>query len=109
MSSVTLARYSCRCAALMPKNTNTPAYIAHAIAISIPTATSVVGIRWRVARTNAVMTAAGHSAGQMASTNAHWELSALGEQLAAAQAQVTEAEESWLALAAEAESIGVTP
>ena len=45
----------------------------------------------------------------MASTNAHWELSALGEQLAAAQAQVTAAEESWLALAAEAESIGVTP
>ena len=30
---------------------------------------------------------------QMASTNAHWELSALGEQLAAAQAEVAAAEE----------------
>ena len=45
---------------------------------------------------------------QMASTNAHWELSDLAEQLAAAQAQVTAAEESWLALAAEAEAIGLT-
>ena len=43
----------------------------------------------------------------MAATNAHWELSALGEQLAATQALVTAAEESWLALAAEAESLGV--
>jgi ATP-binding cassette subfamily F protein uup len=46
---------------------------------------------------------------EMASTNAHWELSALGEQLAAAEAEVTAAEESWLALAAEAESLGLTP
>ncbi len=46
---------------------------------------------------------------EMGSTNAHWELSALGEQLAAAQAAVTAAEESWLALAAEAEDLGLTP
>ena len=46
---------------------------------------------------------------QMNSTAAHWELSALAEQLAAAQASVTEAEESWLALAAEAEDLGLTP
>jgi hypothetical protein len=45
---------------------------------------------------------------EMASTNAHWELSALGEQLAAAQAKLSAAEESWLALAAEAESLGVS-
>ncbi len=45
----------------------------------------------------------------MSSTNAHWELSSLGEQLAAAQANVTAAEEAWLALAAEAESLGLTP
>ena len=45
---------------------------------------------------------------QMITTNAHWELSKLGEQLAAAQAKVTAAEESWLALAAEAESLGLT-
>jgi ATP-binding cassette subfamily F protein uup len=46
---------------------------------------------------------------EMASTNAHWELSTLGEQLAAAQAKVTAAEEAWLALAAEAEALGLTP
>ncbi len=43
------------------------------------------------------------------STNAHWELSALAERLAVAQAEVTAAEESWLALAAEAEDLGLTP
>jgi ATP-binding cassette subfamily F protein uup len=48
-------------------------------------------------------------ASQMSSTTAHWELSALAEQLAAAQASVTAAEESWLALAAEAEDLGLTP
>ena len=46
---------------------------------------------------------------EMASTNAHWELSKLGEQLATAQAKVDAAEEKWLALAAEAESLGLTP
>ena len=46
---------------------------------------------------------------QMASTNAHWELSTLGEQLAAAEAAVAAAEERWLALAAEAEVLGLTP
>ena len=46
---------------------------------------------------------------QMGSTNAHWELSALGEQLAAAQTKVEAAEEAWLALAAEAEDLGLTP
>jgi ABC transport system ATP-binding/permease protein len=45
----------------------------------------------------------------MASTNAHWELSALGEQLAVAEATVAAAEERWLALAAEAEALGLTP
>ena len=46
---------------------------------------------------------------RVASTNTHWELSALGEQLAAAQAEVAAAEELWLALAAEAEALGLTP
>jgi hypothetical protein len=46
---------------------------------------------------------------KMGSTNAHWELSELSEQLAAADVEVTAAEESWLALAAEAESLGLTP
>jgi hypothetical protein len=46
---------------------------------------------------------------EMASTNAHWELSELGEKLAAAQAKLTAAEEKWLALADEAESLGLTP
>ena len=45
----------------------------------------------------------------MAGTNAHWELAALGEQLAAAEADLAAAEEFWLALADEAESIGLTP
>jgi hypothetical protein len=45
----------------------------------------------------------------MGSTNTHWELSALSEQFAAAQAKVNAAEESWLALAAEAEDQGLTP
>ena len=45
----------------------------------------------------------------MASTNAHWELSKLGEQLTGAQDKVAAAEEHWLALAAEAESLGLTP
>ena len=45
----------------------------------------------------------------MGSTNAHWELSALGEQLAVAEATVAAAEERWLALAAEAETIGLAP
>jgi len=48
-------------------------------------------------------------ADEMAATNAHWELSALGEQLAAAQAKVAAAEEAWLAVAAEAEALGITP
>ncbi len=48
-------------------------------------------------------------AAQMASTNAHWELSALGAELAVAEATVTAAEEQWLALAAEAEALGLTP
>jgi hypothetical protein len=46
---------------------------------------------------------------QMSSTSAHWELSSLGQRLAAAEATVAAAEESWLALAAEAESLGLTP
>jgi ABC transport system ATP-binding/permease protein len=47
-------------------------------------------------------------AGQIGSTNAHWELSDLAEQLAAAESRVNAAEESWLALAAEAEALGLT-
>lgn len=37
----------------------------------------------------------------------HRELAALGERLAAAQAAVDEAEERWLALAGEAEALGL--
>ena len=48
-------------------------------------------------------------AARMSSTNAHWELSALGEQLAAAEAGVVVAEEQWLALAAEGEALGLAP
>jgi ABC transport system ATP-binding/permease protein len=46
-------------------------------------------------------------AAKMGSTNAHWELAELAEQLAAAQAKVDAAEEAWLALAAEAEALGL--
>ncbi len=46
-------------------------------------------------------------AAKMDSTNAHWELAELAEQLAAAQAKVDAAEETWLALAAEAEQLGL--
>ncbi len=46
---------------------------------------------------------------EIASTNAHRELAALGEQLAVAQSSVAAAEEAWLALAAEAEALGLTP
>jgi hypothetical protein len=48
-------------------------------------------------------------AAQIGATNAHTELAALGEQLAAAQTRVATAEEAWLALAAEAEALGLTP
>jgi ATP-binding cassette subfamily F protein uup len=45
----------------------------------------------------------------VASTTTHRELATLGEQLADAQSAVAAAEEAWLALAAEAESLGLTP
>ena len=48
-------------------------------------------------------------AAEMSTTNAHWELSKLGNQLAAAQSKVATIEESWLALAAEAEDLGQDP
>ena len=44
----------------------------------------------------------------MSATNAHWELSQLAEQLAAAHARVAAMEEAWLALATEAEDLGLT-
>jgi ATP-binding cassette subfamily F protein uup len=47
-------------------------------------------------------------AAQMSTTSAHWELSELGNRLAAAQAKVATLEESWLALASEAEDLGLT-
>jgi len=47
-------------------------------------------------------------AGRMAATNAHWELSQLAEELAAAQAKVAAMEDAWLALATEAEELGLT-
>jgi ATP-binding cassette subfamily F protein uup len=46
---------------------------------------------------------------QIGSTTSHNELAHLGEQLAAAQTRVGAAEEAWLALAAEAEALGLTP
>jgi hypothetical protein len=48
-------------------------------------------------------------AAAMSSTNAHSELSELGNKLAAAQSKVHAIEESWLALAAEAEVLGFDP
>jgi ATP-binding cassette subfamily F protein uup len=48
-------------------------------------------------------------AAEMSTTNAHWELSELGNQLAAAQSKVGAIEETWLALAAEAENLGGDP
>jgi len=45
---------------------------------------------------------------QMSTTNAHWELSELAERLAAAQAKVAAMEDAWLALAGEAEDLGLT-
>jgi ATP-binding cassette subfamily F protein uup len=45
---------------------------------------------------------------QMSTTNAHWELSDLAEQLAAAEAKVAAMEDAWLALATEAEDLGLT-
>jgi histidinol-phosphate/aromatic aminotransferase/cobyric acid decarboxylase-like protein len=47
-------------------------------------------------------------AAQMSTISAHWELSELGNRLAAAQAKVATLEESWLALASEAEDLGLT-
>jgi ABC transport system ATP-binding/permease protein len=47
-------------------------------------------------------------AGEMSTTNTYWELSELGNRLAAAQARVAALEESWLALASEAEELGLT-
>jgi len=48
-------------------------------------------------------------AAQIGATNAHTELAALGQRLAAAQTGVATAEETWLALAAEAEALGLMP
>jgi len=45
---------------------------------------------------------------KLGATNAHWELSELAEQLAAAQAKVAAMEDAWLALASEAEELGLT-
>jgi len=45
---------------------------------------------------------------QMSTTDAHWELSELAEQLAAAEAKVAAMEDAWLALATEAEDLGLT-
>ena len=45
---------------------------------------------------------------EISSTTAHRELASLSEQLAAAQSAVAGAEEAWLALAAEAEGLGLT-
>jgi ATP-binding cassette subfamily F protein uup len=45
---------------------------------------------------------------QMGTTNAHWELTELAEQLAAAEAKVAAIEDAWLALATEAEDLGLT-
>jgi len=47
------------------------------------------------------------AAGRLGATNAHWELSELAEQLAAAEARVAAAEDAWLALATEAEELGL--
>jgi len=44
---------------------------------------------------------------QMSATNAHWDLSELAERLAAAQAKVAAMEDAWLALATEAEELGL--
>ncbi len=46
---------------------------------------------------------------QIRSTSSHNELANLGEQLAVAQTSVAAGEEAWLALAAEAEALGLTP
>jgi len=45
---------------------------------------------------------------KLGATNAHWELSELAEQFAAAQAKVAAMEDAWLALASEAEELGLT-
>ena len=45
---------------------------------------------------------------QMGTTNAHRELTELAEQLAAAEAKVAAIEDAWLALATEAEDLGLT-
>jgi hypothetical protein len=57
----------------------------------------------------AAITARDQLATRITSTNAHRELAALGEELAAAQSAVATAEEAWLTLAAEAEGLGLTP
>ena len=78
-----------------------------------PTGRSPSTVRRDLAKAERKLASAGAErdklAALMASTNAHWELSALGEQLAAAQANVVATEEHWLALAAEAEALGLTP
>jgi len=56
----------------------------------------------------AAISARDQLATQMTATNAHWELSELAEQLAAAQATVAAMEDAWLALATEAEDLGLT-
>ena len=47
-------------------------------------------------------------AARLGATNAHWELSDLAEQLAAAEAKLAAMEDAWLALAGEAEDLGLT-
>ena len=57
---------------------------------------------------SAAVAARNELAAQMSTISAHWELSELGNRLAAAQAKVATLEESWLALASEAEDLGLT-
>jgi len=56
----------------------------------------------------AAISARDELARRMGTTNAHWELSQLAEQLAAAAAVVATKEDAWLALATEAEALGLT-
>jgi ABC transport system ATP-binding/permease protein len=96
-----------------PSNTVAPNVVKAMAATKLPKMRSPSTVRRQLSQAErdlgAAIAAREKLAAQIGATNAHTELAVLGEQLAAAQTRVATAEEAWLALAAQAEALGLTP
>ncbi len=99
-------------AALPPSNVVAPDVVKASAATKLPKR-SPSTVRRQLSQAERALGAAIAARDQLAvqidATNTHTELATLGEQLAAAQTRVAAAEEAWLALAGEAEDLGLTP